>query len=264
MRIDPFDLDSTLGCGQVHRWWKDNDWWQGVIGERLVRLRQVDGEIEVKGRVEESELLRYFRADDDLDAIYDEISRDDVIPPLLERYRGMRLIRQDPWECAATYILATNANIPRIKKMIETVCQTFGHEIEDGAFSFPSPEELLTSSERSETCGLGYRCDRFIEFAKKVDAGEVDFDSLTDLPYGECISLLKTYKGIGDKVADCVALFSLEHLDAFPVDVRIRRALETRYGVLGPYREMRDFGRGHFGRYAGYAQQYLFIDESKG
>lgn len=147
--------------------------------------------------------------------------------------------------------------------MIATVCRTFGHELEGGEYSFPTPQELLSSPERAVACGLGYRCDRFIEFARRVDAGELDLDSLREMPYERCVSLLKGFRGIGDKVADCVALFSLDHLEAFPVDVRVRKALETRYAVRGSYRRLSEFGRSHFGEFAGYAQQYLFLDEGR-
>jgi N-glycosylase/DNA lyase len=258
MRIGSIDLDSTLGCGQVFRWRKDGDTWKGVLYGTEARLCQKGASILVEGGIEESAVKRYFRSEDDLERIRSEISKDEVMTSMVSRYPGLRIIRQDPWECAASYVLATNANIPRIQKMIENVCRTFGDRLPGGSYAFPRPEQISQGKEAAKACGLGFRCDRFVEFAKMVDRGDVDLESLKKVGYDECVKELKSYPGIGDKVADCVAVFSLEHMDAFPVDVRIKKAMEELYGVRGTYRRVNQFGRDYFGRYAGYAQEYIY------
>jgi N-glycosylase/DNA lyase len=177
---------------------------------------------------------------------------------MVSRFPGLRLIRQDPWECAASYVLATNANIPRIQKMIENVCRTFGDPLPGGAYAFPRPDQIAGCKDAARTCGLGFRCGRFVEFARMVDQGEIDLGSLRNVNYEECVKELKSYPGIGDKVADCVAVFSLDHLEAFPVDVRIKKAMEEMYGITGSYRHVNRYARDHFGRYAGYAQEYIY------
>jgi N-glycosylase/DNA lyase len=142
--------------------------------------------------------------------------------------------------------------------MIENVCRTFGDRLPGGRYSFPRPDQIAEGRESAQTCGLGFRCGRFVEFARMVERGEIDLGSLRKVDYGECIKELKSYPGIGDKVADCVAVFSLDHMEAFPVDVRIKKAMEEMYGVSGTYRHVNKFGRDYFGRYAGYAQEYIY------
>jgi N-glycosylase/DNA lyase len=258
MRVGPIDLDGTLGCGQVFRWRKQGTVWSGVLGRAEVSLRQTGEAFEVEGNVGEAELERYFRADDDLDLIRSEISKDPLISAMVSNHPGLRLIRQDPWECAASYVLATNANIPRIQKMIENVCRTFGDRLPGGSYTFPRPDQIAGGEKEAQTCGLGFRCGRFVEFSRMVASGEIDLESLRDVDYEECHRELKSYPGIGDKVADCVSVFSLDHLEAFPVDVRIKKAMEEMYSVRGTYRHVNKYGRDYFGRYAGYAQEYIY------
>ena len=263
MRLGSIDLDSTLGCGQVFRWRKQGDVWQGILNGKQLRLRQEGGSVSAEGDIDDVSLERYFRSDDDLDRVRSEISKDGRIASMVTNAPGLRLIRQDPWECAASYVLATNANIPRIQKMIENVCRTFGDALPGGGFAFPRPDQISGRNEAARTCGLGFRCDRFVEFARLVDRGEIELEGLRKVDYEECVRELRSYPGIGDKVADCVAVFSLDHLDAFPVDVRIKKAMEEMYGVSGTYRHVNRFGRERFGRYAGYAQEYIYYSFQK-
>lgn len=250
------DLDHTLGCGQVFRWRKEGEEWRGVVDGRLAVLRQDGGRISKAGMSDER-FASYFRLEDDLERIYGELGRDELLSSYFQRYRGLRLIRQDPWECMASYVLATNANIPRIQGMIERVCRTFGTEM-DGYFTFPTPGQLLDRCERAEGCGLGYRCGRFIELARLAYREEIDFPGLMAMDYEDCVRELIELPGIGPKVADCVSVFSLEHLEAFPVDVRIRKAMAELYGIEGNYRNVNRRSRERFGRWAGYAQEYIY------
>jgi len=261
MDLGAIDLDHTLGCGQVFRWRKEGGLWTGVVDGHLVRLRQKGKRIDAETELPEGRLRSYFRADDDLEAILKEISRDAYVRRLVDRYRGLRLIRQDPWECSASFILATYSNIPRIKMMIERVCTSFGTDAGGGVFAFPRPEQIIENEPGAENCGLGFRCGRFVAFARQVEAKQVDFDDLRAAGYQDAHARLVELEGIGDKVADCIAVFSLDHLDAFPIDVRIKRALAERYGASGSYRRVSEFARRHFGRYCGYSQEYIYYAE---
>ncbi|MEM0449930.1 MAG: DNA glycosylase [Methanomassiliicoccales archaeon] len=263
MDLGIIDLEHTLSCGQAFRWWKRGESWEGVIGSSLVRLTQKGNEIEVESDLSDKELERYFRADDDYESIIKDISREPYVAALARRYRGLRLLRQDPWECSASYILATFSNIPRIKGMIEKVCTLYGKEIAPGIMSFPRPEDILRDEAAAERCGLGFRCHRFLQFARQVSQGEVDFDCLRGLSYESSHRALVALEGIGDKVADCIALFSLDHLEAFPIDVRISRVLKDRYGMCGSYARLSREARGRFGPYAGYAQEFIYYAEDK-
>jgi N-glycosylase/DNA lyase len=249
------DVGHTLTCGQAFRWRRQGGWWLGVVRGRPVRLRQLDDGVEGQGWGRE-ELLRYLRSDDDLDAIYADIGRDPLVAACVAHLPGLRLLRQEPWECAASFILATNANIPRITKMVETVCRTFGTRLDDELYAFPTPRQILDGHEKAASCGLGYRCGRFVEFARLAEGGGLD--GLEEMPYEECVRRLVDMPGIGNKVADCVALFSLDHLEAFPIDVRIESILEQEYGIRGTYKKLSAVARARFGPYAGYAQEYLY------
>lgn len=263
MRVPLLDLDHTLGNGQVFRWTRQGEWWQGVVGSRTIHLRQEGDEVQVRGDAGRTFLRRYLRLDDDLEAIYEDISRDACISSLVQRFRGMRLVRQDVWECSASYLLASYSNVPRIKMMIEALCRTYGRRLPNGQYAFPTPEEIAEGTHDIGACRLGYRAEWIRCYARSVMTGEFDLERLRELEYASAISYLKTVKGIGDKVADCIALFSLEHLQACPVDVRIARAMRDVYGVAGSYRKVSEHARRHFGRYAGYAQEYLYMAEDR-
>ncbi|OPX64503.1 MAG: HhH-GPD superfamily base excision DNA repair protein [Methanomassiliicoccales archaeon PtaB.Bin134] len=175
----------------------------------------------------------------------------------------MRLIRQEVWECSASYLLASYSNVPRIKKMIEALCRTYGRRLPDGQYAFPTPEEIAEGAGDIGLCRLGYRADWIRCYARAVRDGEFDLEHLQGLEYEQAVSYLKRVRGIGDKVADCIALFSLDHLQACPVDVRIARAMREFYGVSGSYKKVSGYARRHFGRYAGYAQEYIYIAEDR-
>ncbi len=257
VRMD-VSLDPTLGCGQAHRWRKQDGAWTGVLGHEVVRLVQEDGGFEAQGCSSESRLKRYFRSEDDLDAIIREISaRDPYVASLSQHCPGLRILEQDRWECLATYLLATNANVARIGKMVESVCDLFGDDLGERR-SFPSPKQILDRCDEISTCRLGFREGRFVELARRVEDGEIDPDGLAELDYFHCAEALQGIKGVGPKVADCVALFAYGHLESFPVDVRISKEMERMYGVTGSYSKVSSYGREKFGAYAGYAQELLY------
>ncbi len=263
MKVPLLDLGYTLDNGQVFRWSRDGDWWRGVVGSRSIRLLQEGDRLRVEGDASQAFLRRYLRLDDDLEAIYEDISRDRCIAAIIERFRGMRLIRQEVWECSASYLLASYSNVPRIKKMIEALCRTYGRRLPDGQYAFPTPEEIAEGAGDIGLCRLGYRADWIRCYARAVRDGEFDLEHLQGLEYEQAVSYLKRVRGIGDKVADCIALFSLDHLQACPVDVRIARAMREFYGVSGSYKKVSGYARRHFGRYAGYAQEYIYIAEDR-
>lgn len=263
MDLGPMDLEHTLSCGQAFRWWRQDDMWEGMVGGSLVRLRQRGRRVDVESDLSDRRLEAYFRADDDHEAMMEEISREEYVATLVRRFPGLRLLRQDPWECSASYILATFSNIPRIRGMIERICALYGEEVAPGRHAFPRPKDILRDEAGAGTCGLGFRCARFLEFARRVDRGEVDFPSLRRAGYEEAHRELVKLEGVGDKVADCIAVFSLDHLEAFPVDVRIGRVLKERYGSSGSYARMSAFARQHFGRFAGYSQEYIYYAEDR-
>ena len=274
----PFYLDVSLCCGQVFRWDKLGDWWFGVAGDKAFKVKQEGNRIEYAG-ANETFLERYFGLDMDLQRILKTVNKDEHVAKALKQYWGLRLIRQDPWECLASYICATYKNIPAIKHMLNNLATKFGAPLElDGKrfFAFPKVEALAAASEGElAECGLGYRAKFLLATAKTVHKGDFELERLRKLPYAEAKHALMELSGVGAKVADCILLFSLDKWEAFPVDVWVKRVvlnhyadklapelllrLRSREGLSGgDYERLNSFGRSYFGAYAGYAQEYLY------
>ena len=168
MRIElEVSLDPTLGCGQAHRWKKQEDGsWEGVWRDRIINIRQLTPDsIEVTGTDDRKGISRYLGADDDLEYIISNISnRDPYVAKLAENCPGMRILRQDHWECLATYLLATNANVARIGQMVESVCTHYGKDL-GGLHAFPTPKQILDGADTIGECRLGFREQRFVTLA---------------------------------------------------------------------------------------------------
>jgi N-glycosylase/DNA lyase len=274
----PFNLDVTLCCGQVFRWDKKGEWWYGVVGDRVFKVRQTGAELEFTGAAEEL-IVHYFGLDDDLQKISASIGRDEHIREALNALWGLRLIRQPPWECLISYICATYKNIPAIRHMLLQLSRRFGEKtVFDGSefFTFPTSEKLACATEKSlAECGLGYRAKYVLATSKRIFEGAFDLEGLRRLPYEEAKKQLCGLAGVGPKVADCVLLFSLGKTEAFPVDRWVERVILNHYAQRLPrefarklaqrdglsnsdYALLNAFGRRYFGVYAGYAQEYLY------
>ncbi|MCD5409698.1 MAG: hypothetical protein LRZ87_02900 [Methanocellales archaeon] len=258
--VPTFDLDHTLRCGQVFRWRESKDGWIDIV----IKAKQEGDVLIVKSNLDMEDVMSYFRLSDDLDDIYKHISKDEVMNEAIARYRGMRLIRQEPWECLISYLCSINNRIPQIERMIQNLSTYFGEEICDGFYSFPSPERLAEATRSElEKCKLGFRVDWILGIAKKVCDGELILNQLRNLDYQNAKEMLMKIDGVGHKVADCVLLYSLDKLEAFPVDVHIRRLTQREYFQNQEVSDeiIREWAKGYFGDYAGYAQQYLFYYE---
>jgi len=267
----PFSLDQSLGCGQVFRWEKGEDgWWYGVVGDRVLKIRQDGNHLAFEGA--NAKFIRhYFSLDIDLEGIVTSFDRDPFIHSAIERCRGLRIIRQPRWECLISYTIATNSNIPTIRRRIGSIAERFGREIafEDRSFfSFPEPESIACGSEEDlACCKLGYRQPYIFRNASDIlDRGAWE-EKVSALPYEEGRKELMRRSGIGPKAADCILLFAFERYESFPVDVWIRRIMQQHYLSDLPlasalsrreYDAVREFGREYFGSYCGYAQEYLF------
>lgn len=286
-----FNLDYTLDSGQVFRWERRGEWWYGVVNGGVLKVRQEGEVLECESstdRMDSAFVRHYFRLDEDIEPILVSIMRDEQTSRAVQEFHGMGLIRQDGWECLASFVLATNSNIPRIKTMVSNVCSSFGSALEFEGREyrlFPAASTLAAAPlSRLRRCGLGYRAPYLKKVSKAVSMGRIDFAGLSRLGYEEARDLLlarlageKLLLGVGPKVADCVLLFSCGKDGAFPIDVWIGRALAQRYpGLLEPrlrkklsakraalslgdYQRLSNVARSYFGAFAGYAQQYLFM-----
>jgi len=274
----PFDLGVTLCCGQAFRWDRRGEWWYGVVRENVFKIRQVGDFLEFRN-AQEKFVNTYFGLHDDLPKILQQISKDEHIKRAVEAFKGLRILRQDPWECLISYICATYKNIQAIKQMLSNLSKKFGDKIYlDGYdfYTFPTPERLAkATAEELAKCCLGYRAKYVSETAKAVYENGFEFEGLRGIAYEKAKEELLNFSGVGLKVADCVLLFSLGKLEAFPVDVWIKRVILKYYESYFPnefirkisgkkslisseYKKLNLFGRRYFGDYAGYAQEYLY------
>ena len=296
----PFDLALSLTMGQAFRWQRlrpanpdcdaaASDWFSGVIGDHLIHIRQTAAGVEYRtggpdGATDAdlSELLSaYFRLDDDIDAIYADLgARDPHIATLIDQYPGMRVLRQEPWECLVSYICSANNNIKRISDSVEAIAEAFGQPLELAAQirrTFPTASQLTADSdalEKLHTMRLGLnRANSITGAAVRICAGDLDLNELKQRPYTDAMhSLMQGRRnsskanGIGPKIADCIALFALDKTEAFPVDTHIRNAVSSQYfaGRKSPSNaQIVEWAQAYFGKFAGYAGQLLFLDQPK-
>jgi N-glycosylase/DNA lyase len=270
IQVQEFNLDATLASGQCFRWkrepWKGGEW-IGVIGDKAVTVRQLGDELEYKGCGDE--LMRnYFGLDDPIAEILESIGKDSLMSDAIAKYRGLRVLNQDPWETMISFMLSVNNSIPNIERTIERLCKAYGRELPNGHFSFPKPQ-LIEQATEAELRGLkmGFRAKYVKAAAEKILTHEKSLEALRGLPYDDAKARLMGFDGIADKVADCILLYGLGFDDAFPIDTWVEKAMIEDYGrkikrtsrAKEPtYREMQSFSREYFGPYAGWAQLYLY------
>lgn len=284
----PFDLKLSLTMGQAFRWYElppdfygdGHKWFSGVLGENLIHIHQTDAGVEYRvggpygERVAtdaDNELLRqYFREDDDVTAVYADISQDPVIRGLVKQYHGMRVLRQEPWECLVSYICSANNSIDGIARNVEAISTEYGEFVAlngEARPMFPTAEQLTEATEdRLRELKLGFRSPYLVSAAVRVTDAGFDAANLKLVPYDYAKQHLMTYLGIGPKIADCVALMSLDKLEAFPVDTHIRRLVGNLW--FGGEKQPSDtkivrWAREYFGNYAGYAGQFLFCNRDR-
>lgn len=251
--VKDLDLAQTLDCGQSFRWTETNGKFAGVAYGKKAEMYFDDGCLCIDNTTAddfENIWKSYLDLELDYGKIREEIKK---IHPVLEQAcayaPGIRILRQEPWEALCTFIISQNNNIKRIKGIVERLCESFGEKIED-YYTFPSAEKLagLTPDDLAPI-RAGFRNKYIIDAAKKVSGGEVDLEKCRDLDYEEARNELMKIKGVGVKVADCTLLFGLHRIEAFPVDVWMKRALENLFPGMS---------ENDFGEYAGIAQQYIF------
>ena len=254
---DDFDLEKIFECGQCFRWNASPDGsYTGVAFSRAARIEKHGDTVTLTGTEDDFESV--WRGYFDLDRSYCDVRRslciDDYMRRATDYGAGIRILRQEPWEALCSFIISQCNNIPRIKGIVERFCSLFGEplDFEGGTvYAFPSAEKTASLSENDlAPLRCGYRAPYILAAARAVSDGVLDLDALSKGSFEGALSALKGIHGIGDKVANCVILFGLGMLDAFPRDVWIKRAVSEHYG--------KDFTPEIFGGSAGIAQQYMF------
>ena len=260
MNRPTFSLKHTLESGQFFRWTRRSEGDYTVhAGRALFRARQEGGALRVEGASPEFG-REFFSLDHDLGAIDAALRRDPKLRPALDAYPGLRLLRQDPWECTAAFILSIASNIPRITGNIADLARVYGDVSRLGdveSHDFPGPRAFVDEKELRRL-KLGFRAAYLVQSARLAAGGLLE--EIECLPTEEAKDALMVMPGVAEKVADCVLLFAYGRLSAFPVDTWIRKVMTEMFfgGRRVPDRAIRAFAQERWGDLAGYAQQYLY------
>lgn len=247
-------LPLTLDCGECFRWEEQSDGsWSGVAFSRFLNIKNTaEGEFLLKNTTRQdfdTIWYNYFDFGRDYEAICERLKQDSLLSETIDRYYGIRILNQDPWEALFSFVISQQNNIKRIKGIIKRLCDTYGEEICGGWHSFPDAKTLsaLTVSD-FEMLGTGYRAKYLKKLADDVALGHIDLKKIKAMPLEDAKTALLDIYGVGIKVANCALLFGFQFMECFPVDVWMKRVLEYYPNGLPEC----------FKGAEGIAQQYLF------
>ena len=261
------DIDNSINSGQVFLWGKNEMDWYGINGQDILKINK-NGVIK---SIRNSK-TNFFRKDDNIEEIIKSISKDKIVKKAVKEYEGLRIFKQDPFQCMISFIISSNSNIQKIKSSLEKITKKFGTKVKIGDkefITFPKPENIANASiNEIKACGVGYRAPFIKEAAKMVVLQKIDFKYLEKCDYHEAKKNICLIPGVGNKVADCIMLFSLNKLESFPLDTWMIKILEKYYSkefkieiktiTQKQYELLHEKIVNHFGPYCGYAQQFLF------
>lgn len=236
------DVGVTLESGQFFRWRREKDGFVVATHGRAFRVPPLS-----------PAARKFFALDHDIDAICGTLRRDRKLRPALRT--DLRLLRQDPWECLVSFLTSCASNIPRITKNLDALCRTLGRPLAHGLHAMPPPE-AVDDEKLLRRLGFGFRAKYLVPVAREVSRGALR--GMERMSTDEARLRLCELPGVAEKVADCVLLFAYERLEAFPLDVWIRRVMRELY-LRGNDREIRAFAADRWNGLAGYAQQFLYV-----
>ena len=261
------DIDNSINSGQVFLWERHGTNWYGIDGQDILKINQ-------NGAIKSilNSKTNFFRKNDNIQEIIKSISKDKTVKKAVKKYEGLRIFKQEPFQCMISFIISSNSNIQKIKNSLEKITKKFGKKItieNKDFFLFPEPEKIAKASiDEIKACGVGYRAPFIKEAAKMVVSKKINFEYLEKCDYQEAKKNICLVPGIGNKVADCIMLFSLNKLEAFPLDTWIIKILEKYYSnefkietktiTIKQYDMLHEKIVNYFGPYCGYAQQFLF------
>ena len=262
------NIHETINSGQIFLWENYRDTWFVIDGNDIIMAKQTPFKIMTFSKKSKN----FFREDDNYEKILKNITADKIVKNAIKHYPGLRVTRQDPFQCCISFIISANSNIPKIRMGLQKLCRKFGTRVmfqKKEFFLFPRPKMLAKATLQDlQECKLGYRSKYVLDTSRTIASGEIDFDELKKADYQEAKELLLKLPGIGDKVADCIMLFSLEKLEAFPLDTWVVKILQKYYSddfcmdkktiSKNKYENIHRNVLKHFGKYAGYSQQFLY------
>lgn len=265
--IKDFNIAHIFDCGQCFRWNKETDGsYTGVVKNNVINVEQ-NGSTVIFNNVNINDfhfIEEYFDFNTDYSEIKNAVNTDEIMAEAINFGEGIRILNQDEWEIMISFMISANNRIPMIKKVIENLSASFGDFIGSyrgkDYYTFPTAEQLSKIPvEKIQECKAGFRSPRLKEAATRFLTEKDIIYNIKNTSYDEGLAYLKTYTGIGDKVANCILLFSMKQFDTFPVDVWVRRVMQALYVDKNTKDvDIRKFAENKFGKYSGYAQQYLF------
>ncbi len=268
-RVEDYDLACTLNSGESFRWNPHGNGWVGVVHGRWVKLKQQPGLVIARTATPQTDwrwLADYLQVEVNIEAIFATFPDDATLQRAIRECRGLRLLKLDPWECLASFILSSSKQIVQIRQIVALLCERYGTRLatpagEPPAFDFPTAQRLASLTEADlRACKMGFRAPYLLATARRVATGDCNLERLRSLSVDEARAELVELPGVGEKIANCVLLYAYGFPTAFPLDVWLIRALRQFYfrGRRAHVKKLREFSRKHFGPHSGYAQQYLF------
>lgn len=248
------NLERTLFCGQAFRWIRKNDGgFHAVVKDKIIDVRQTESEIIFENIYDEKTkklIEEYFDLNRDYRKICEGLSADKSFRTAFDEYEGIRILKQDSWEALCSFIISQNNNIPRISGIIDRLCKGFGEKLNEEDYTFPTYESLKgITAEELAPLRAGFRAKYIADAVRKLNEGEISLEKIEKLPIEEARAELCKIKGVGAKVAECTLLYGFGRMEAFPVDVWVKRIMAEMYPEGLP-----EFFKGN----EGIAQQYLF------
>jgi len=269
---DDFEPEHIFECGQCFRWNKELDGsYTGVAKNKILNIEKKGEKIFFNNTSKKDFLeiwVNYFDLNRDYSIIKNHI-RDEKLDDIIEFGKGIRILDQDEWETLVSFIISANNRILMIKRVIENLSQKYGDYIGtykgNKYYSFPTSEKLnLTTENEIRMMKTGFRA-KYIKDAAEIVSNDKDWlYSLKGLNYDTALEEIKKIKGVGDKVGNCILLFSMNKYEAFPVDIWMKRIMGEIYGIKGKPEDIRKKSEKIYGKYSGFAQQYLFYYASQG
>ena len=264
--VNDFDLESTISCGQIFRFEKQNDnSYNAILSDRVVNIKQSGNYLYVSSNDEndlENVITNYLDLKTDYKTINDKIKKmDKNIVSAVEFSKGLTMIKQDPFEASMAYIISANNGVPQITAALNNIATAYGKKImfnNKDFYLFPKPIDLKgVSTDEYRNCKVGFRDKYLKEFVDKINNNKLDLNKYYDMNTSDALDDLQKNNGIGPKVASCILLFAYQKYDVFPVDTWVKKVMKQTYGIEGEA-NIRKFAKETYGKYSGLAIQYMF------
>ena len=256
--VKDFDLEYTLSSGQCFNFKREGEYkYIGVLGKHFIRIEQKNNFLIIESipKIDEEKIINFFNLNIDYENILSILSKNKEIEPVVKKYKGLRIVNQDPYECFFSYIISSFNSIKKVQLSRDILSEKLGERITDNFYMFPTKERLKEADDKTlKDAKLGYRAEYIKKSAQKLISDNLDLHQLKSKEYSEAKNILLSFPGIGDKVSDCILLYSLGFHDAFPEDVWIKRYLKKRVQIKEEKIEIKK----SFENFSGWAQLFIF------